>query len=111
MHIAELIVFAFSENLSAENLDLSAESGCQGYQILKCMHLAPFQQTSVSNMALIGVHFILIILGLDLTQTKYFLVETEDGTGRDKRRGNGNDYQDGRLVSFPMQCIIQNIYI
>ena len=28
-------------------------------------------------MALIGVHFILIFLGLDLIQTKKFLVETE----------------------------------
>ena len=35
-------------------------------------------------MALTGVHFILIILGLDFIQTKYFLVETEDGMGGDE---------------------------
>ena len=38
-------------------------------------------------MALTGVHFILIILGLDFIQTKYFLVETEDGVGGDKGTG------------------------
>ena len=35
-------------------------------------------------MALAGVHFILIILGLNPIQTKLFLVETEDGMGLDK---------------------------
>ena len=41
-------------------------------------------------MALIGAHFILIILGLDLIQAEHFiqgehfLVETEKGTGWDK---------------------------
>ena len=34
---AELIVFAFSDNLSAENSKLSAESGLQGLQLLECV--------------------------------------------------------------------------
>ena len=38
-------------------------------------------------MSLTGVHLILIILGLDLIQTKHFLVETEDGMGWDKPLG------------------------
>ena len=47
-------------------------------------------------MALTGVHFILIFLGLDLIQTEdfivetedeHFLVETEDGMGWDKLLG------------------------
>ena len=40
-------------------------------------------------MALTGVHFILIILGLDLIQTKLFLIETGDGMGWDKTLGTG----------------------
>ena len=40
-----------------------------------------------SAMSLTGVHLILIILGLDLIQTKHFLVETEDGMGWDKPLG------------------------
>ena len=56
-------------------------------------------------MALPGVHIILFILGLDLSQTKFFLVETEDGMGGDEPLAaeKGHDYQDdGRFVSFPM---------
>ena len=34
-----LIVFAFSDNLSAENYKLSAESGLPGLSFLECMHL------------------------------------------------------------------------
>ena len=36
-HIAELIVFAFSDNISAENYKLSADSGSQRSQLLECM--------------------------------------------------------------------------
>ena len=32
-----MVVFAFSDNLSAENLKLSAESGLQRLQLLECM--------------------------------------------------------------------------
>ena len=32
-----MIVFAFSDNLSAEHSKLSAESGLQGLQLLECM--------------------------------------------------------------------------
>ena len=61
-------------------------------------------------MALTGVHFILIIFGLDIIETKHFLVETEDEMEWDKPLGaGGHDYQDddtdeksGRLVPFPM---------
>ena len=56
-------------------------------------------------MTFTGVHIILLILGLDLIQTKYFLVETEDGMGLDKPSAaqKGHDYQDdGRFVSIPM---------
>ena len=35
--VAELIVFAFSDNLSAENSKLSADSGIQRIQLLECM--------------------------------------------------------------------------
>ena len=35
--IAELIFFAFSDNLSAENSKLSADSGLQRIQLLECM--------------------------------------------------------------------------
>ena len=36
-HIAELIFSAFSDNLSAENSKLSADSGIQRIQLLECM--------------------------------------------------------------------------
>ena len=36
-HIAELIVFAFSDNLSAENSKFSADSGIHGIHFLECM--------------------------------------------------------------------------
>ena len=36
-HIAELIVFAFSDNISAENSKFSADSGIHGIQFLECM--------------------------------------------------------------------------
>merc|ERR1712179_677816 len=51
-------------------------------------------------MALIGVHFILIILGLDFIQTKHFLVETEDGVGGDKGTGvpTAEDFEKGAAV-------------
>ena len=35
--VLRLIVFAFSDNLSAENSKLSAESGHQRLQLLECM--------------------------------------------------------------------------
>jgi len=35
--IAELIVFAFSDNISAENSKFSADSGIHGIQFLECM--------------------------------------------------------------------------
>ena len=38
-HIAELIFFAFSENLSAENSKLSADSGIQRIKLLECMFI------------------------------------------------------------------------
>ena len=41
LHIAELIVFAFSDSLSAENSKLSAESGLQRLQLLECMFSLP----------------------------------------------------------------------
>ena len=56
-------------------------------------------------MTFTGVHIILLILGLELIQTKNFLVETEDGMGLDKPSAaqKGHDYQDdGRFVSFPV---------
>ena len=37
LHLAELIFFAFSDNLSAENSKLSADSGIQRIQFLECM--------------------------------------------------------------------------
>ena len=37
MHIAELIDFAFSDNLSGENSKLSARSGSNGSQLLEFM--------------------------------------------------------------------------
>ena len=36
-HIEELTVFAFSDNLSAENSKFSADSGSQRNQLLECM--------------------------------------------------------------------------
>ena len=35
----DLLVVAFSDNLSAENSKLSADSGIQGIQLLECMDL------------------------------------------------------------------------
>ena len=37
MHNTELVVFAFSDNLSAENSKLSAESGLPGLSLLGSM--------------------------------------------------------------------------
>ena len=37
LHLAELIFFAFSDNLSAENAKLSADSRIQRIQLLECM--------------------------------------------------------------------------
>ena len=39
---ANLVVFAFLANLSAENSKLSAESGLQGQQLLECMFFGTF---------------------------------------------------------------------
>ena len=36
-HIAELIVFSFSDKISAENSKFSADSGIHGIQFLECM--------------------------------------------------------------------------
>ena len=41
-------------------------------------HLRNISIICKSTMALTGLHFILIIIVLDLIQTKNFLVETED---------------------------------
>ena len=42
-HIAELIVFVFSDNLSAENLEISADSGIHGIHFLECMVVEEIQ--------------------------------------------------------------------
>ena len=44
-------------------------------------------------MALTGVHFILIILGLNLIQTKHLLIETKDEVGTDYKDA-GTDYKE-----------------
>lgn len=51
-------------------------------------------------MALTGVHLILINLGLDLVQTKYFLVETEDEVGADYEVGT-----DYKVLHRPLQPV------
>ena len=59
-------------------------------------------------MDITGVHFILIIFGLDLTKTKHFLIKTEDRMGWDKPLAaeKGHDYQDdGRFVSTALAVL------
>jgi len=46
-------------------------------------------------MALTGVHFILIIFGLNLIQTKHLLIETKDEVGTDYKDA-GTDYKEGK---------------
>ena len=62
-HMAELIVFALSDNLSAENYKLSPESGLPGLSLLGCMtilcHPSFMAHQSIEN---IGTQLLLIIM-------------------------------------------------